>query len=376
MCTQSKLIDTRDSCFFNGWSEGTYTIGGHIQGALNFSVSWLSQLTDHEIISQLERMHIKKSCELILYGKESHILEAKLKNLGFPHVIRDENLINKAINNNEQLAKLQHFEKLVHPKWLLSEIEKQTSIEIYEVSWGFESDYKAGHIPTSKYVDLRLFEDHNTWNKTSNKKIHSLIMKYGIDITKPIILYSRNKLEASRLAVILLETGAEDVRILDGGFNSWLNKKYPLEQGIKHININRKDKNLILKHTPYLIDINTVQHSFNKSNSNIISIRSFDEYSGNQSGYCYIDKGGRIQNSIHGEDLDAYHNLDGTMFNYELIEKGWLGKGISPNHENIFYCGTGWRASEVLYFAYIMGWKNVFVYDGGWFEWNQKVSIG
>jgi len=201
-------------------------------------------------------------------------------------------------------------------------------------------------------------------------------MKYGIDITKPIILYSRNKLEASRLAVILLETGAEDVRILDGGFNSWLNKKYPLEQGIKHININRKDKNLMLKHTPYLIDINTVQHSFNKSNSNIISIRSFDEYNGTQSGYCYIDKGGRIQNSIHGEDIDAYHNLDGTMFNYELIEKGWLNKGISPNNENIFYCGTGWRASEVLYFAYIMGWKNVFVYDGGWFEWNQEASIG
>ncbi len=61
--------------------------------------------------------------------------------------------------------------------------------------------------------------------KTSSKKIHSLIKKYGIDITKPIILYSKNKLEASRLAVILLETGAEDVRILDGGFNSWLNKK-------------------------------------------------------------------------------------------------------------------------------------------------------
>ncbi len=97
----------------NGWPEDTYTVGGHIHGALNFSVSWLNQLTDQEIMSQLERMHINKSCELILYGKESHILEAKLKNLGFPHVTIDENMINNAINSNKQLAKLQHFEKLV-----------------------------------------------------------------------------------------------------------------------------------------------------------------------------------------------------------------------------------------------------------------------
>ncbi len=145
---------------------------------------------------------------------------------------------------------------------------------------------------------------------------------------------------------------------------------------MKLINNNRRNRNLMLKPTPYLVDINRVQHSFTKSNSNIISIRSFDEYNGTQSGYCYINKGGRIENSIHGEDVDTYHNLDGTMFNYELIEKSWINKGISPNHENIFYCGTGWRASEVLYFAYIMGWKNVFVYDGGWFEWYQKDSIG
>ncbi len=70
-------------------------------------------------------MHINKSCELILYGKESHILEAKLKNLGFPHVTIDENMINNAINSNKQLAKLQHFENLFIPNWLLSEIESK-----------------------------------------------------------------------------------------------------------------------------------------------------------------------------------------------------------------------------------------------------------
>ncbi|WP_249925738.1 rhodanese-like domain-containing protein, partial [Escherichia coli] len=35
-----------------------------------------------------------------------------------------------------------------------------------------------------------------------------------------------------------------------------------------------------------------------------------------------------------------------------------------------FYCGTGWRASETFMYARAMGWKNVSVYDGGWYEWS------
>ncbi|MEJ2247847.1 MAG: rhodanese-like domain-containing protein, partial [Acidobacteriota bacterium] len=35
-----------------------------------------------------------------------------------------------------------------------------------------------------------------------------------------------------------------------------------------------------------------------------------------------------------------------------------------------FYCGTGWRASEAFFYAYLMGWERISVYDGGWFEWS------
>ena len=33
--------------------------------------------------------------------------------------------------------------------------------------------------------------------------------------------------------------------------------------------------------------------------------------------------------------------------------------------------GTGWRAAETWFYAYIMGWPSISVYDGGWFEWSQ-----
>ena len=44
--------------------------------------------------------------------------------------------------------------------------------------------------------------------------------------------------------------------------------------------------------------------------------------------------------------------------------------GIRPDRQTIFYCGTGWRASLAFFYAWLMGWERIAVYDGGWLEWS------
>jgi thiosulfate/3-mercaptopyruvate sulfurtransferase len=36
----------------------------------------------------------------------------------------------------------------------------------------------------------------------------------------------------------------------------------------------------------------------------------------------------------------------------------------------VFYCGTGWRASLAFFYAWLMNWQRIGVYDGGWCEWS------
>ena len=31
---------------------------------------------------------------------------------------------------------------------------------------------------------------------------------------------------------------------------------------------------------------------------------------------------------------------------------------------------SGWRASLAFFYAWVMGWQGIAVYDGGWFEWS------
>ena len=53
------------------------------------------------------------------------------------------------------------------------------------------------------------------------------------------------------------------------------------------------------------------------------------------------------------------------------IVRMWGSSGIQPGRPAVFYCGTGWRASLAFFYAWLMGWERIGVYDGGWCEWSR-----
>ena len=119
----------------------------------------------------------------------------------------------------------------------------------------------------------------------------------------------------------------------------------------------------------------------------LVSIRTWREHIGAVSGYNYIGPAGRIKGDVWGNcGSDAYHmqhyrNIDNTMRPYPEITANWAEAGIVPKKWVAFYCGTGWRASETWFYAYLQDWPRAAVYDGGWFEWsadpeNNPIEVG
>jgi thiosulfate/3-mercaptopyruvate sulfurtransferase len=70
--------------------------------------------------------------------------------------------------------------------------------------------------------------------------------------------------------------------------------------------------------------------------------------------------------------MENYRNLDHTTREYHEIQSMWEEVGITSDNHNSFYCGTGWRGSEAFMNAWLMGWNNISVFDGGWFEWSNQ----
>jgi thiosulfate/3-mercaptopyruvate sulfurtransferase len=72
--------------------------------------------------------------------------------------------------------------------------------------------------------------------------------------------------------------------------------------------------------------------------------------------------------------MEDFRNVDNTMRSYHEITANWRAWGITPDKRVAFSCGTGWRASEAFFYAHLMGWQRISVYDGGWYEWSTDPS--
>ena len=83
----------------------------------------------------------------------------------------------------------------------------------------------------------------------------------------------------------------------------------------------------------------------------------------------------------HDTDDGSYNNPDGSIVSLDKLES-YLGEsGVSLEKNDVaFYCGTGWRASVPFLIAHENGYKNAYLYDGGWYVWQMdgenKVQLG
>ena len=179
----------------------------------------------------------------------------------------------------------------------------------------------------------------------------------------------------------MIYAGVKDVRVLNGGFQAWKDAGFAIstEDAPKQP---VSDFGADIPANPQLaVDTPRAKKMLAPPDADLVCVRSYPEYIGEVSGYNYIAAKGRIPGAIFADcGSDAYHmenyrNFDYTTREFPEIEQKWAEMGITPDRHIAFYCGTGWRGSEAFINAYLMGWPNISVYDGGWFEWSNHPDL-
>jgi len=190
------------------------------------------------------------------------------------------------------------------------------------------------------------------------------------------------QIAATRAALVLRYCGVDDVRLLDGGYDAWVRAGNELETVRRTAAAVASFGAPIPQRPEIIVDIGEAKQILaDPEHAALVSVRTWAEHIGKRSGYNYIRPAGRIAGDVWGNcGTDAYHmqhyrNVDNTMRAYPEIAENWRDAGITPDKWVAFYCGTGWRASETWFYAYVMGWSRIAVYDGGWYEWS-KDPIG
>ncbi|HJR86656.1 MAG TPA: rhodanese-like domain-containing protein [Acidimicrobiia bacterium] len=395
------IIDVRPLSRFNGWRRAGEARGGHISGAVALPSSWLGFLDQSELLDLLDSKGIAVGTP-ILYGDEAREIEAvraALEAGGLRPLVYER--WNEWVDDEQlPLEKLTNYERLVDPQWvsqLLAGSRPDTfrgeDFAVFHVNFGVPEEFADGHLPGSYYLDTNWLEAEHDWNRRSPAELGSALAALGISSDTTTVLYGRDtvgnpnekwpgrragQIAATRAAAILLYAGVKDVRLLDGGYDHWVNAGYRIETGWRAPSPIARFGDSIPQRPEIFVDLEGAKAILSDpTGAALVSVRTWKEHTGQVSGYNYIEPKGRIAGDVWGNcGSDAYHmqhyrNVDNTMRPYPEIAANWAEAGITPDKWVAFYCGTGWRASETWFYAYLMGWKRIAVYDGGWFEWSQ-----
>ena len=191
----------------------------------------------------------------------------------------------------------------VSPDWVQSVIDgnqkESSDYVILECAWGEEADnpaYTEGHIKGAYHMNTDDIESEEYWNIRTPEEIKKLMADYGITKDTTVICYGADGVNSAddRVAFTLLWAGVENVKCLDGGLEAWTKSGYAMEKGSNKPKANDKGfGTTVPAHPEYIITIEDVKEKLeNDSNFKLVSIRSKAEFSGETSGYGYIDKAG------------------------------------------------------------------------------------
>lgn len=396
---QGKVIDVRPVDAYNGWKMQGEARGGHIKGAKSLPLKWTKYIDWIEIVRS---KGIQPEHPIVIYGYTARDAEQAAKffqTAGYTNMSLYNSFVDEwAADSELPMDHLERHQQLVSSQWIKSLIsgEKPQGYDnqkyvLVHAHYRNREAYLSGHIPGAIDMDTLALESPETWNRRSPEELKLALEEHGITADTTVVLYGKfmypnnddpfpgsaaGDIGAIRCAFIMMYAGVKDVRILNGGFQSWEDEGFEVstddvpKQPVVNFGVS-------IPQIPELaVDIPEAKEMLASATAELVCVRSWPEYIGEVSGYNYIEKKGRIPGAIFGNcGSDAYHmenyrNLDHTTREFHEVAEIWKEVGITPDKHLAFYCGTGWRGSEAFFNAWLMGWPRVSVFDGGWLEWS------
>ncbi len=234
----------------------------------------------------------------------------------------------------------------------------------------FWHEYSSGHIPRA--VNLDLFAFH--WADTSeegieafNKQMTKMLSKVGVSYDKFVVFYDDVSGMLAARGVWLLEYFShKNVAMLDGGMGKWKKDKYAIEKqsnSYKPTDFKPKITHNVLATHQYIHD------NLSNPKIKIVDARTKDEYTGKS---VRAARAGHIPNAINVNWEDNLEK-DGTFKSPDALTKLY-GK-IEKDDEVTCYCQGGYRAANDYLALKKLGYKNLRVYLGSWYEWGNILDL-
>jgi thiosulfate/3-mercaptopyruvate sulfurtransferase len=241
-----------------------------------------------------------------------------------------------------------------------------TRFNLQDVQAG-QKAYAEGHIPNAFYLDL---DKDLSGPKAEHGGRHPLpdidalakkLESIGVSSKSNVVIYDDEaNMYAGRLWWLLRYMGLEDVKVLDGGFSSWVAGHFPITRDVPEAKP-AKFKPRLQYHM--LVDKDYVKRRMGNPNVVLVDARAAERYRGENE--TLDPKAGHIPGAINKpfvENLEGNHFKDSKALAERFAD-------IPKNKEVILYCGSGVSANHNLIALEEAGFKHIKLYAGSWSDW-------
>ena len=236
-------------------------------------------------------------------------------------------------------------------------------------------EFLEGHIPGAMHIATSEIKDPSSaveGMKLKKSAVEKLLQNKGVSKGTTFIIYdAKMEVDAARLWWVLKINGAENIRLLNGGIHQYIEAGGTLVMDI----VDRTPGDFTFPDsnngTNLEIQKDKVLSAVNDIGWTIVDARSDAEYNGEVlSRNC--KKKGRIPGSVSLDWSYSVNYHDDQKFkSAQELQDLFSSKGIEKEKRVITYCRSGVRSAHTTFvLTELLGYRNVFNYDGSWLEWS------
>jgi thiosulfate/3-mercaptopyruvate sulfurtransferase len=265
---------------------------------------------------------------------------------------------------------------LVTTDWLVEHLNDD-SLVVAEVDENPDL-YDEGHIPGAIKLHWRDdLQDPVERDLVEKEAFERLMGGRGISNDTTLVLYGdKNNWFAAYAYWYVKIYGHQDVRILDGGRQKWIDESRELSTDVPQTSsatytARDRDETIRARRDAVLKAI---------GKDALVDVRSPQEFSGELiAAPGYEQEGAQRAGHIPSAQSIPWAqavNDDGTFKSADALRELYGTKGITPDRQVTAYCRIGERSAHTWFvLRELLGYEDVRNYDGSWTEWGNLVDV-